>query len=128
MKRLSLMALLLFRTAMADGLVTYIDKGTPAPYNGFLFNKEAELDNRKSLIDGEMYKQLSDLKDKKIDFLNKDISYANTQTELWKNQSDSLSKQLVDQRDSSFWKYALFFVLGCAVTTGIAFAVKGATR
>lgn len=107
--------------SFALGQVKYITKGEPAPYEGYIFSIDAELENRKTLIEHKfMVKQL-DLYRANEDILNK-------QVDLWKGQSRLLSDQLVKKEQNTFWQNTLYFALGALVTTGLAFGVSRATR
>lgn len=114
--------------ATVFGQVQYIEKNTPAPYSGFLFTVEAERANRKSLLDLDVYKQLDESNKRMLELRIQENKVLTDQYTLWKTQSESLSKQLVDANNNSFWKSLLYFGLGCVVTTGLAFAVTRATR
>lgn len=103
------------------GQVKYIKKGDPAPYEGYIFTIEAELDNRKTLIEHDFTLKQVDLYKANQDVLNK-------QVELWKSQSKTLSDQLVKKEQNTFWQNTLYFALGALVTTGLAFGVSRATR
>jgi hypothetical protein len=56
------------------------------------------------------------------------LDYNEQQLTLYRTHNEQLAKDLVDARDSSFWKSLLYFGLGALVTTGIAFGVHQATR
>lgn len=114
--------------AQACNPVLHIDKGTPAPCEGFIFSLDKEQEIRKQL---EEYKTLKfinanleliiKLKDSQIDILGQQVT-------LWQDQSTRLSKQVIESQDKSFWRSALYFGLGALVTTGLAFAVNKATK
>jgi len=120
---------LLFLIPMLSfGQVQYLPKDTPAPYTGYLFTPEAEKANRKSLLDLDIYKQLDESNRRILDLRVQENKVLTEQYQLWKGQSDSLSKQLVSARNDTFWKSLVYFGLGCLVTTGLAFAVNKATK
>lgn len=99
----------------------YIEKGTPAPFTGFLFSAEDELKNRKELIELDGYRQ-------KYPLLNENNEILKQQVNLWRTQSEDLSKQLIRQERSTFWQNLGYFALGAVLTTGMAFAVNQATN
>jgi hypothetical protein len=120
--------LLLLIPTLTWGQVQYLPKDTPAPYTGYLFTLEAEKANRKSLLDLDIYKQLDESNKRILDLRLQENKVLTEQYQLWKGQSDSLSKQLVSARNDTFWKSLVYFGLGCLVTTGLAFAVNKATK
>jgi hypothetical protein len=101
--------------------VQYIEKGTQAPFTGYLFTPEAELKNRKDLIQLDMFRQTVPLLEQNNTLLTK-------QVDLWRTQSDELSKQLIRQERSTFWQNLGYFALGAVLTTGLAFAVNQSTK
>lgn len=119
---------LLLISATATAQVQYIQKDTPAPYSGYLFTIEAEKANRKSLLDLDVYKELDASNKRMLELRVQENKILDSQYQLWKGQSESLSKQLVSARNDTFWHSLLYFSLGCLVTTGLAFAVNKATK
>lgn len=120
--------LILSHSVIAAGPIQYLTQGTPAPYNGYIFTEEAEQKNRLQLIEGNYFKSLDSVNQEYLLNLHKQMELSDKQRILWREESERLSKQLVAQQDSSFWKQVLFFGLGCVVTTGLAFAVNKATK
>lgn len=116
-----LLLLLGLTPALLFGQVKYIEKGIPAPYSGYLFTEDAELTNRKTLIEHKFMLQELDLYKQNEDILIK-------QADLWKNQSRDLADQLNKKERMTFWENTLYFALGALVTTGLAFGVSRATR
>jgi hypothetical protein len=110
------------------GQVQHINKGEPSPFEGFVFSIDAERSNRKQLLDLDIYKQLDESNKRMLDLQIKENSIVTQQYILWKDQSASLSKQLVSARNDSFWKSLVYFSLGALITTGLAFGVSRATR
>lgn len=108
--------------------VQYVKKGDTVPYTGFLFTEEAERANRKSLLDLDIYKEIDESNKRMLDLRVQENKILTEQYQLWKGQSESLSKQLVSARNDTFWKSLVYFGLGCIVTTGLAFAVNKATK
>lgn len=108
--------------------VQHLDKGQAAPFEGYIFSLEAERANRKSLLDLDVYKALDESNKRMLELRVQENQILTQQYNLWKTQSESLSKQLVESNNNSFWKSLLYFSLGALVTTGIAFGVTRATR
>lgn len=115
-------------SSISFGQVSYIKKDQPSPYEGYVFSLDSELDNRKKL---EQLKTLLIVNDNNQLLLNlKDqyIKESDTEINLWKSQSQDLSKQLVSQENKTFWHSLLYFGLGVASATVMAFAVSHVTR
>ena len=119
---------LLLISSTALGQVVHLDKGTPAPVEGYLFSLDAEKANRKSLLDLDIYKELDASSKRMLDLKTQENTILTQQYVLWKDQSASLSKQLVSARNDTFWHSLLYFSLGCIITTGLAYGVNKATR
>lgn len=119
MRFLMLLILISSVSKAADDVVP-ISKGTPAPMDGVLMSTDKARELKNELLDKDMLqKQVGIYK------LNEEL--LGSQVTLWRTQSDSLSKQLTEQKNS-FWSNTGFFLLGAAVTTGLAFGVSRATR
>jgi hypothetical protein len=110
------------------GEVRYLDKSQPAPYNGYLFDLEAEKANRLELLDLDFYKALNVQNKSVIELHKTQTALVEEQAKLWRKQSDNLATQLVEARDNQFWRSALYFLAGAALTTGLAFAVSKSTK
>jgi hypothetical protein len=119
---------LLLISSIASAQVVHLDKGSPSPFEGYLFSIESEKANRKSLLDLDIYKELDASNRRMLDLKTQENTILTQQYVLWKDQSASLSKQLVSARNDTFWHSLLYFGLGCLVTTGLAYAVNKATR
>ncbi len=128
MKAFLLLCLLFTQTTLACNPVLHLNKGAVAPCEGYIFSLPAELDNRKSLEEFKYLKLVNENNIKLINLKDTQVSLLSSQVKLWQDQSTTLSKQLVDRENSSFWHNTLYFVLGAAVTTGLAFAVNKATK
>jgi len=126
MKLFLLISMFTINVAMAE--VKFIEKDKPAPYSGFLFSPTAELENRLKLMDLEYFKNLTNNQNKLIDLKNKETELLAEQVKLWKDQSESLSKELTRKENYSFWKNLLYFGLGAAITTTIVFGVNKASK
>lgn len=107
--------------AFADPLVSELKQGQPAPFPGILFGYDEELKIRKDVQKLEIFQERVTLLETENDLLSKKVK-------LWMDQSESLSKTVVQSYNDSFWKKAGFFALGTLATIGVAYAVKGATK
>lgn len=127
-KYLILYSMILSQAALACDPVKYVKKGEVAPCTGYLFTPDKELEVRKTIEELKTSRFIIENNAKLINLKDENLSLTNTQLKLWQDQSSMLSKQLVDRENSSFWKSTFYFVLGAAVTTGLAFAVNKATK
>lgn len=120
MKHLLILILALSNVCYADQS-TLLEKDQKAPYTGYLLDQDkAEKVHAMSLnyqeaLDNEKY-----LTDTNAIYVKR--------IELVSTENDKLAKQVAEQRDSSIWSKLGFFVLGAAVTTGLAFGLSRATR
>lgn len=89
---------------------TVLKKGDPAPFDGVIFTKEKEKEIR-------LMTETKKLQDEKIDLYDKRIA-------LRDKQLDSLAERVVEQKDESLFTKVGMFILGAAVTTGVAFGVS----
>lgn len=122
------LGLLLLIPTLVFGQVQHVNKGEPSPYEGYVFTLDAERNNRKQLLDLDIYKQLDESNKRMLDLRVSENKVITEQYQLWKEQSNSLSKQLISARNDSFWKSLVYFGLGALITTGLAFGVSRATR
>lgn len=120
--------LTLLTSLNALGQVQYLDKGIPAPYSGFLFTPEAEKANRLRLLERDYFEQLDVQNKHLIELQVAQTAIVQQQVDLWKGQSENLSKQLTEMKDNSFWKSLLYFGLGCILTTAVVFGVNKASK
>jgi hypothetical protein len=98
-----------------------LNKGQPAPFTGILFTPEDDKKLRDMYIEKEAL-------EKKFTYIQEDNKLLLDKSKLWQDQSEVLSKRLVEAQNDSFWKKSMFFALGVIATVGAAYAVKGATR
>lgn len=103
--------------------IQIIEKGTTANCTGFLFSPEAARQADEAADDRDFYKNLSDklierqkLSDERTEVLDKRL-------QLYIEQSEILSQQLVERENRSEWQKVLYFSLGVVVT---GLAVSGA--
>jgi hypothetical protein len=127
-KYLILIILTLSQGALACNPVLRIKAGEKSPCEGYIFSIDKELETRLKLEELKTSKVVSDSKDKIINLKDIQISLLERQVTIWQDQSNDLSKQLVEKENSSFWKQTAYFMLGAALTTGLAFAVNQSTK
>jgi len=87
----------------------YLDKGTPAPFFGYLLPEDTVITLRNNTLERDMYKTESTLKDQQIQLLS--------------TQNDNLSKTLESTSSLNAWEKIGFFVGGVLIT---GLAISGA--
>lgn len=119
-KKLIVTITLLSNICLAADVVT-LKQNDIVPFDGVLFSHEREKALR--VIDQNLTiaNDLNKLYEEKIGIMDKRI-------ELRDTQIDSLTKTLASTREDTIWTKIGFFILGAAVTTGIAYGVTKATR
>ena len=128
MRSIIFSTLLVAFSFQAVGQVTYIQKDTPAPFNGYLFTPERELKIRTELMEKDYLLKQIDLEASIRDNLRNQLTLTEDQTKLWRGESERLAKELTSRRDRSFWVNVGFFGLGVLATVGAAYALKQATK
>lgn len=119
MKKL-IATLLIIATFPAYGAddVSYLKKGDPAPFTGYLISPEKADSIREMKIDLDTQKQINGL------LLDNQKIYEQRVDNLRK-QSEDLAKQVETMKDSSMFTKVGFFVLGSVLTGLVAY---GTTR
>lgn len=116
MKKL-LSLLLISATLCPAKEVKFIPKGTPAPYDGYIFDLEAEQFNRLELMEKDnLVKQLSLFKE------NEKIYQSNSL--MWQNVATQNTERLVKMESNTFWQNTLFFGLGVLATSALAIGLS----
>ncbi len=103
--------LLIANTSMAQ--VTYLKKDVPAPYTGYLFTEDKELQVRIKISQYDTLEQLTKKQDELIVILNDRV-------ENQLKQNGLLMDELRDRKNVELWQSLGFFVLGAVVTGFIA--------
>lgn len=106
----------------------WLPKDSPSPYSGYLISpgkeQELRLNNEKLKLNDAIIKQyeiVKTLDDKHIGILQQRL-------DIYQNENIRLSKEVVESRGDGFWNKFLYFALGAAATTAIAYGVSHATR
>ena len=128
MKQLTYLILLLSNISWACDPVTLMHAGDKANCDGYLFSKDKEAEVRQHLLDLDTYKQLDASNQRIIQYHMQEEDLLKQQTDLWHNQAQDLSKQLISAEDSSFWKKTLFFGLGVLASMTTIYGIKKAAR
>ena len=108
--------------------VQYLEKGQAAPYTGYLFTPEKESEVRQTNEALKLFKLVDESNQRIIGLKDQELALVNSQSKIWRDQSEQLSKELQEQKNSSFWKQTLYFGLGALLTTALAFGVNQATK
>lgn len=92
--------------------VRYVEKNQPAPYSGYLFDVEAEKKNRLSLVDLDYFKLKSESLERESQLYKKDQTLLIEQKNLWQENSNRVTEQLIKERDQNLWTKLFYFGLG----------------
>ncbi len=102
--------------AIADS-VKHINKGESAPYEGYIFDIEAEQKNQFRLLERDSFeKQIGLYKE------NEKIYEANSI--MWQKVATENTEKLVKLERNTFWQNALFFTLGVVATSALAIGLS----
>lgn len=110
------LAFILAFTSSTFASVNQIQKGTPAPYDGYIFDQPSFDEATQDKIDANYYKALSDKQAEKIAVEENESKILDERLQLYMKESDTLAK---DRINSDFnEKLLLFgsFSLGVIVT------------
>jgi hypothetical protein len=108
--------------------VKYVEKGTLAPYTGYLFSPEDEKNARLMAKEMEYFRDLSESMGKLIESDEKVIKVQNERIELYNTQIVNMSKRISETESDNFWRNTLFFVLGAVLTGAITFGVNQVSK
>jgi len=119
--------LLVGQPCLADD-VKFVRQGEPSPFTGYLFSVEKEKELR--LLDQklEFANMKVDLLKKSNELQNEMLTISAQRSEMYKTNSDSLSKQLADHKSDNFWKNTLYFSLGAVLSGVVAYGVSRSVR
>lgn len=105
--------------------VKYIDKDTPAPYNGYLFTVEKTKEVRKDLIEKDRLTEFNKVLQENIKIQETVISNQKVQVTELLSQNEKLVKEVDANASTSTFSKVLWFGLGVAAS---GFAVYGAAQ
>jgi hypothetical protein len=116
-----LVFLLLIGQVRAEESVVYLNKGQPAPFDGFAVSFEKAKAIR--LLDlNYQFEQ------KKTAALTEENTIVMQRLTNAQDQNKALATQLVEQRDSSFFSKVGMFILGAGVASVVAYGATRAVR
>lgn len=124
MKILSILLVLLLSFS-AFSQVKYIEKETPAPYNGFLFTVKKTKEVRKELIEKDQLKIFNEALKETLKLKDEVIGKQTGQVEILKTQNEKLAKQIDNDKSLSRFQKTLWFTAGVLATS---LAVYGASQ
>ncbi len=97
--------------------VKFITKGSVAPYDGYIFDLEAEQFNQSELLEKDnLKKQVSLFQE------NEKIYISNSQ--MWQTVATQNTERLVKMESNTFWQNTLFFGLGVIATSALAIGLS----
>lgn len=108
-------------STLAYGQVQAIKKGELAPYDGYVFSLDAELKNRKELIELDALRL-------KTPLLEQNLNLITEQSKLWQATALEANKELYKRDQNSFWVNTGYFLIGALLTTGIVYGVNQASK
>lgn len=117
--------LLFLIPTQAYGETKYLEKGSIAPFTGYLFELKTEQQARRGLLERDYYKGLSESQQKIIDLQNQNNDKFNERLNLYIKQNDNLAVSLSEAKDTSDWTKILWFTLGVGAT---GLAIYGASK
>lgn len=126
MRRILILVVILMNTlgtlsARSEDSAIPLTKGQAAPYTGYEITPDQAVKVRNLSIDNDTASHINSNLTQENALLNTRLTNAQTQNE-------SLSKQLVETRDSSFLSKAGFFILGAVITGAISVGVYRTTK
>ena len=123
-----LLFLSIFISQVSLAQVKYLEKGEAAPYTGYLFTPEKETEVRQGAEALKYFKLVDETNGRIIKLKDDELVLVRQQSDIWRTQSEALSKELQGQKNTGFWKQTLYFGLGALLTTALAFGVNKATK
>lgn len=97
--------------------VKYIKEGEPAPYDGYIFDLEAEQKNQYKLLERNQFEQ-------QIKLYEENTIIYKAQMDDWKNIAQNNTERLIKLERNTFWQNALFFGLGVVATSALAIGLS----
>ena len=107
-----LLTLSFLAPAYADD-VQYIRKGALAPFDGYIFDMEAESRTQRELME-------RDNLEKQIKLYEENEKIYDAQVKQWKGVAIENTERLIKMERNTFWQNTLYFGLGVILTGALA--------
>lgn len=102
-----------------------LNKGTPAPYTGFLVPKDRIIQLQGLDVQNQEYKLLNESYARTIVYYKQNEDSSNQQINILLTRNDSLSKELASARTTTSFEKMAYFIGGILLSAG---AVYGASH
>ncbi len=117
LKIFGISSLLLSSVCFAD--VVAINQGQVAPFKGYLFSSDKELEARSAMLDNVILKDMTARQEKVIQLYKADEGIFDQRIENYIKQNDILAKENEQLRSMNNWERFGWFALG-VVATGLS--------
>lgn len=104
--------------------VEYVRKGTPAPYDGFLFDEEAERQAAQYRLDAKFYQDVADALTRKSKLQDEENKILEQRLQLYMNEANVLARNRVENETTQRLYMFGAFALGVITTTLVVRNVK----
>lgn len=104
-----------------DDSAVHLNKNEVAPYDGYEITPQQAIKVRNLSIDNDMEHHVNADLAQENSLMNQRLTNA-------QQQNESLSKQLVETKESGFFSKVGFFVLGAVITGGLAYGMYRTTK
>lgn len=126
--QLSLIFSLSASNCYADTDVVELQPNQLAPFHGLLFTPEKANSIKAQLLDGDLYKQLSESQQHSIDILKQNMDLSEKKVSMLLDQNDKLSESLKSAQGMNNLERIGLVLLGVVMTVGAGVAIKKATQ
>lgn len=121
---ITLVSISLPTTSFGNNEVLYLEKGSPAPFQGFLFPKEKAEELRKMNIEFDAIKNINLSLEKSVKLQQDNIELSNNKNKILLDQNDNLAKSLFEARQVTSLEKFLYFGLGVVLTGVTAYGLQ----
>lgn len=125
---LSLIFSLSVSNCYADTDIVELQPNQLAPFHGLLFTPEKANSIKAQLLDGDLYKQLSESQQHSIDILKQNMDLSEKKVSMLLDQNDKLSESLKSAQGMNNLERIGLVVLGVVMTVGAGLAIRKASQ